>query len=363
MKTLTDHSLVLSRGQVKRINQVLAAPTERFTDLALAAGLRPDRDFRFKNFQGIILEEEDLTANGPLKADVDFRHSDLRGARLRRVILPAGTLQRCDLRGAVFEDVREAEHLVPPEDLPDFAIFKEAPYAPEMVVIPGGTFTMGSPRDEKSRDEDEGPQHEVTVPRFAMGRHPVTFEEYDAFCAKSGGPRKPDDEGWDRGRRPVINVSAQDAEAYTRWLADRTGGLYRLPSEAEWEYACRAGTKTRHWFGDDDRQLKDHAWFGKNAGGKTQPVGAEGHANPWGLSDMHGNVLEWVQDCWHGNYNEAPTDGSAWMATNGGDCSRSVLRGGSWNGNPWFLRSANRIRSLRTSRYFSIGFRLARTLP
>jgi len=248
----------------------------------------------------------------------------------------------------------------------------------QMVRIPAGTFVMGSPDGEapvigldgnpkadapapaeEGRRDTEGPQHEVKIERdFTMGRYAVTFEEYLAFCAAT--PRdEPRDRGWGKGKRPVINVSWDDAQAYCDWLNRVTGELFRLPSEAEWEYAARAGRQTRYWFGDDGSRLGEHAWYGGNSGSKTHPVG-EKPANPWGLHDVHGNVWEWCADPWHEDYQGAPNDGSIWL--DGGVPNLRVLRGGSWSYDPRFLRSALRYWFFRNDRGSNIGFRLARTL-
>lgn len=227
---------------------------------------------------------------------------------------------------------------------------------PEMVELPAGEFLMGSPEDEPGRWTDEGPQHLVTVPAFAIGKYPVTFEEYDAYCEITG-LEKPDDADWGRGKRPVINVSWYDAVAYCEWLSQQTGQLYRLPSEAEWEYACRAGTHTRYSFGDNENQLGGYAWFFENSESKTHPVGQK-KPNPWGLYDMMGNVSEWMQDTWHDSYNGSPTDGSAWVGAVGGPC---VLRGGSWGGVPRGVRGAARYGLVPRGGDFDWGFRLAKT--
>lgn len=161
-----------------------------------------------------------------------------------------------------------------------------------------------------------------------------------------------------RGRRPAINLSWEDAQAFCRWLSEEAGAVYRLPSEAEWEFACRAGSTTRFSFGDDESRLGEHAWFSGNAGGKTHPVG-EQTPNAFGLFDTHGNVWEWCQDAWNESYAGAPSNGAAWMS---GDASRAALRGGSWIDIPQGLRSAYRIRSLRAVRFSGIGFRVVRTL-
>jgi formylglycine-generating enzyme required for sulfatase activity len=173
-----------------------------------------------------------------------------------------------------------------------------------MVIIPAGSFVMGSPESEDERQDHEGPLHQVTLSRpFAIGRRAVTFDEYDAFCAAKG-VRKPGDEGWGRGRRPVINASWDDAAAYCQWLAEQTGQPYRLPTEAEWEYVCRAGTLTPFHFGDtistDEANCNGKIRYGRGPAGqcrgKTVPVGSL-PANPWGVCEMHGNVWEWCHDC------------------------------------------------------------------
>ena len=162
-------------------------------------------------------------------------------------------------------------------------------------------------------------------------------------------------QGWGRGGRPVINVDWEDAKAFVAWLSVQTGQRYRLLSEAEWEYACRAGTTTRYWWGDEI--TPENANYGQNVG-KTSEVGKY-PANPFGLYDMHGNVWEWVEDCWNDSYEGAPDDGSAWTS---GDCRRRVLRGGSWDSDPGILRSACRVGIDTDGRYNTVGLRVARTL-
>ncbi len=248
-----------------------------------------------------------------------------------------------------------------PPPLADLAVFKDVdePWCPEMVEIPPGEFWMGSAEDDDLAFNYEKPRHRVTIKyRFALGRCPVTFDEYDAFCDATGRDR-PDDRGWGRGRRPAINVSWEDAQAYAAWLSGQTGKTYRLPSEAEWEYACRAWTATRYFFGGDEAALSEHAWFGGNSGGMTHPVGGKA-PNNFGLHDMHGNVWEWVEDTWHDSYRGAPDDGTAW--TGGDTDSARVVRGGSWVIDPWGCRSAFRDYGGPGNRGSLLGFRLARTL-
>lgn len=233
---------------------------------------------------------------------------------------------------------------------------------PEMVVIPAGTFVMGSPESEQGRRSDEGPQHEVSIRSFALGRTEVTFDEYDRF-AEATGRKRPNDEGWGRGSRPVINVSWDDATAYAEWLSEQTGKGYRLPSEAEWEYAARAGTTTRYSWGDDIDCGKARYGFNSGECGQQRSTDTVGGfpANAFGLLDMHGNVWEWTQDCWHGNYEGAPGDGSAWLEADNGECARRVVRGGGWNSRPQGLRSAIRLR-YDSEAFNNRGFRLARAL-
>jgi formylglycine-generating enzyme required for sulfatase activity len=246
--------------------------------------------------------------------------------------------------------------------------FKDCATCPEMVVVPAGSFMMGSPPGEKVRTDDEGPQHRVTIAQpFAVGKTEVTFAEWDA-CVDDGGcgTYRPEDEGWGRGRQPVINVSWNDAQAYVKWLSDKTEKDYRLLTEAEWEYAARAGTTTPFYFGrtispDQANYNGEYTYDGGPKGvyrEKTTPVGSF-PANAFGLHDVHGNVLEWVEDCWHENYSGSPIDGAAWKS--GGDCDRRVLRGGSWYDLPRFVRSANRLRYFPGVRDLDAGFRVART--
>jgi formylglycine-generating enzyme required for sulfatase activity len=223
---------------------------------------------------------------------------------------------------------------------------------PEMVVIPTGNFWMGSPKTDAFGLDAERPYHQVEIRHlFALGQTPITFAAYDRF-AKATGAEEPDAGGWGRGNRPVINVSWEDAVAYAEWLSVQTGKRYRLPSEAEWEYACRAGTETPWSFGSEQAKLGEYAWYRVNSGDQTQPVG-EKKPNPWGLHDVHGNVFEWVQDCWHGTYDGSPIVGAAW--------EERVVRGGSWGSGPGLLRSAYRSGYFAVSRNNILGFRLAQS--
>ena len=240
--------------------------------------------------------------------------------------------------------------------------FRDCAQCPELVVVPSGSFDMGSPESEEARYDSEGPVHRVTFARpFAVGVYEVTFGEWEACVSGGGcGGHRPDDEGWGRGSRPAINVSWDDAKAYVRWLSRKTGEEYRLLSESEWEYVARAGTRTRYWWGDGIGRNRTNC-HGEGCGDSykyTAPVGSFS-ANAFGLHDVHGNVWEWVEDCWNGSYAGAPEDGSAWES---GECGRRVLRGGSWVSGPGNLRSALRSRYTSGNRNYINGFRVARTL-
>ena len=228
---------------------------------------------------------------------------------------------------------------------------------PEMVVIQPGWFDMGDIWGDG--DTNERPAHTVHIFKpFALGRYPVTFDQYAAFITATGRDL-PSDSGWGRGSRPVINVSWEDAMAYAEWLSRKTGKYYRLPSEAEWEYAARSGGKEEKWAGTSvEGELGDYAWYYQNSGGTTHPVG-EKKPNGLGLYDMSGNVWEWVADYWHDGYSGAPDDGSVWRAVHN---RLRVVRGGSRNGLVRAVRSAYRFRHYPDYRHYDIGFRLAQDL-
>lgn len=236
---------------------------------------------------------------------------------------------------------------------------------PDMIILEPGQFTMGDLNGEG--DEYEVPRHEVSISkRFAIGKYEVTFQEYDRF-AEDTGRILPNDEGWGRGRRPVINIGWDDAKAYTQWLSEQTGKHYRLPTEAEWEYAARANTQTLYWWGDDVKQ-NGKVWANCAECGsewdnlQTAPVG-QFPANPFGLHDMAGNVMEFVEDCWHDNYEGAPTDGSAWVEEGSSYCGMPVYRGGFWKSNSGDLRHAYRRPVFgQSSGISAMGFRLAQDL-
>jgi formylglycine-generating enzyme required for sulfatase activity len=377
---------------------------------------------------------DDVTKEPPLRFDqmitrasldpachlrsIDWTDTDFSGCDLRGFDFSMANICRCNFAGALIENARFDGAIVdvarprarldpqrtnlraakdwstyigtwrrvptPPSDhhLPVGAIFQDAPFAPEMVVVPDGDFWMGSPDGsggdqgdvaEPGRQEDEGPRHRVTVSRpFAVGRFAVTFEEWDLaqehpeWRRHTGlKPRRPSDWKWGRGRRPVVDVSWNDARGYCRWLTAVTGKSYRLPTEAEWEYCCRAGATTPYTTGDTIG--KEEAKFypaegtaaASGAGEGTAEVGSY-PANAWGLYDVHGNVWEWCQDGWHDGYKGEPDGDRAWQ--NGAESGRRVLRGGSWNRSPQHLRSALRNSSNSDSRNRYFGFRIVRPL-
>ena len=246
--------------------------------------------------------------------------------------------------------------------------FKDCPECPEVVVIPAGEIMMGSPSHEGGRGSNEGPQHKVAIEKqFAAGKFETTFEEWDACVLAGACKHAPNDQGWGRGRRPVINVSWEDAKEYVAWLSKKTGLKYRLLTETEWEYAARAGTNTPFSTGktitSDEANLDGGYTYGGSGKGQyrksTVEVGSF-RPNDFDLYDMHGNVWEWVEDCWHSDYSGAPANRSAWIDR----CNERsrTLRGGSWIDPPRIVRSAYRSRNIPVYRSSTVGFRVARTL-
>jgi formylglycine-generating enzyme required for sulfatase activity len=231
---------------------------------------------------------------------------------------------------------------------------------PEIVVVPPGQFLMGSPPTEKGRSRNESPQQTIKIAKpFGVARNDVTFEEWDACAAVGGCPSIPDS-GFGRGSRPVINVTWDDAKQYVAWLSRMTGQPYRLLTEAEWEYAARAGTQTRYWWGDEVGSGNAACttcgteWDDK----ETAPVGSF-KPNPFGLYDMHGNVFQWVEDCYEGTLNGMPQNGAPRLRD---QCGRRVARGGSWYVNADVIRAADRSGYATGIRLNYVGFRVARTL-
>ncbi len=355
---------------IRRMLAVLDAETDSFDQLARLAGLDLATDLRGADLHGVVFDEGDNFAGFRL------RNADLRGADLRR----ARGVSPDVLAGAIVD----ATTLLPGRERPfpphgpllrwrePVAGLPEEAW-PEMVTLPAGRFVMGAPEAEEYSKSNERPQREVTVSRpIALGRCAVTFAQWDGAVAAgfspASGAERPDDQGWGRGGRPVINVSWEDAKAYCGWLNDRLGlrsGTYRLPSEAEWEYSCRAGTKAAFSFGAtittaqanfDGNLTYGHGQKGEFRG-CTVPVGSL-PANGWGLHEMHGNVWEWCEDAF-GPYPDRRTDAAPLQRS---ASLPRVFRGGAWSNNPRSLRSADRSGSPSGDRADYFGFRLARTL-
>ncbi len=238
---------------------------------------------------------------------------------------------------------------------------------PTMLLVEPTRFRIGSVESQRGRFPSESPRREITIRhRYELGKVPVTFSDWDAAIAAGAPLRSVDDHGWGRDLRPVIDVSWDEARLYLDFLNTHNALTqpfeYRLPTEAEWEYACRAGCEARFSFGDADAKLGDHAWYGygarSNSGGQTHPVGLKG-ANAWGFHDFHGNVWEWCEDVWHPDLKTIPRDGSA---RNFGDENHHVIRGGSWSNSPNAVRSTSRYYSETKHGRNNIGFRIARTV-
>jgi len=253
--------------------------------------------------------------------------------------------------------------------------FKDCADCPDMVIVPAGSYVMGSPPTEVGRGEEM--QHKIIIEHpFAVGKFEVTFDQWDACVAAKGCITVPSDEGWGRGTRPVINVSWWDAKKYVGWLKQKTGQEYRLLSEAEWEYAARAGSTTSRFWGDDWSQACKYAnVYDKEGYGavkftwpahpcsdgfaNTAPVGSF-PPNAFGLHDMLGNVWEWVEDCWLAEY---PSFSATGKALHSGDCGKGILRGGSWSFDSASIRSARRYWNYRGEGESDYGLRVAKTLP
>ncbi len=244
----------------------------------------------------------------------------------------------------------------------------------DMVLVEGGSFQMGSPQDEAERSNTESPQHEVAIARFFLGRYPVTQEQWQIVAEtyrQVNIELNPKPSQFQGDRRPVEQISWHEAQEYCARLADHFSRPYRLPTEAEWEYACRAGSKTPFYFGKAlSTKLANYDGnytYGEGVTGEyrkeTTPVDYFGVANAWGLCDMHGNVDEWCQDHWHENYEGAPQDGSAWLRQDPHPHAARVTRGGSWGYYPWYCRSAFRSSYFPGDRYTFLGFRVACSAP
>ena len=323
--------------------------------LGRAEGILPEAEILTKAHERLVearkTEDEDREQLAGLEREREAQSQKQLAQEAQRAAAPERQRQEQAAKskpGAVFRDT-----------------LQNGSQGPAMVVIPRGSFTMGSPANESWRYGNEGPQHKVTITKqFAIGRYEVTFAEYDRF-ARATGRKLPGASFMGRGTRPVINVTWGNAVAYTEWLSEQTGESYRLPSEAEWEYVARAGTTTPYWWGKRIGSNHANCNFCGGRYTKTIPVGSLA-PNPFGLYETSGNVWEWTLDCWNGSYDGAPSDGSAWLS---GGCSagpeffhQRVIRGGSWITFARKVRSANRDHFSASLGNNDIGFRIARDL-
>ncbi len=253
-------------------------------------------------------------------------------------------------------DIPRAQIPAPAQKLKPGDVFRDCPQCPDLVVVPPGIFVMGSEKHKR-----EGPTRVIRVRRpFAIGRFEVTRDEWLLCVAAGACNHTPDDHGWGTERMPVINVDHRMVHNYTNWLSTVTGQTYRLPSEAEWEYAARAGSKKNYWFGDDvgENQVNCRKCGSPWSGIGSAPVGSF-DPNPWGLFDMHGNAFEWVEDCWSDTHQGAP---QTLAPRTDGDCRFRVIRGGSWYYFSRMSRSANRQKNPAAVKSYWLSFRVVREL-
>ena len=283
-----------------------------------------------------------------------------KGRRRKRNIVAAGAVASAiALAGVWYAFIPRA--LAPSDEILPLRIFRDCPDCPELVEIPPGAYERGSRPSEAGHFDSEGPVTRVTIRRsFAIGRYPVTFGEWDRCVQEGACKHKPNDRGWGRGTGPVFYVSWNDTREYLAWLRARTGKTYRLPSEAEWEYAARAGTSTAYpWGNSAGRKMANCRGCREESSDRTTPVGSF-PPNRFNLFDMHGNVWEWAADCWNASYAGAPVDGSPWLR---GECEKAAVRGGAWGLTPLDVRSARREGDNKDLRSGRRGFRIARDLP
>ncbi|MBV8408201.1 MAG: SUMF1/EgtB/PvdO family nonheme iron enzyme [Alphaproteobacteria bacterium] len=288
-----------------------------------------------------------------------------------RVLLPAGNhtieLKR-DGRNVFYEFRASASVSVQPDTLLPIAMPALEPsllpdarsrvdkivasFLPQMATIPQGTYQMGG-REEEDSSDNEFPRHEVVLAKpFLMQKYNVTFEQWDACVADQGCTHIPNDENRGRGAVHVFNVNWQEARDFAAWISRRLDRTCRLPSEAEWEYAVRGGSQAKFFWGDGTQQMSDYVSMGIDHPSSVPPK----MPNPFGLFAMVGGMTEWVADCWHSTYAGAPTDGSVWGAPS---CTARVVRGGFWDADPWYWRSARRSTMIARNRYNYVGFRLS----
>jgi formylglycine-generating enzyme required for sulfatase activity len=412
--SLDERNVVARQGLAEIESAVLeralaAASEDRFEDadrlLGLAATVLPGTPSQLAT-RVRVLELKRRRVDGLIEAAgaaLDARNAGAAEGLIARALALLPDDPRIAALQGRLADARTYDNQRPGDVIVDPFMDREGS-APELVVIPVGEFDMGSPEGERGRRDHEGPQHRVRIGKaFALARTETTVADFRRFVRASGyvtdAERSGNSSVYDeksgrivtragvdwrrdylgeeaRADHPVLHVSFNDAQAYVAWLSERTGRAYRLPSEAEFEYALRAGTTTRFWWGngnplrvvgnftgDGDRSRTGRAWtraFPRYSDGHFGPAPvASFPANGFGVFDMNGNVSEWVEDCWHDSYLRAPDDGSAWV--NRG-CARRVVRGGSWGSATEQFRSAYRTPSPPDVRSARIGFRVARDL-
>jgi formylglycine-generating enzyme required for sulfatase activity len=335
--------------------RVVEAPTELFTELVRLAGLQPSTDFRFANLYNAVFDGCDLSGfdfTGACLTGCSFRQAKIAGACFDFAQVSKRALKEADDWKTLCQVWKKSRNQVSSRHLGYFDTFFDAPYAPEMVLLPPGQFWFGSTdrTDGKQRKNTEGPQHLVEIPwHFAMAKFPVTFDEYNHFCREKGRAL-PDDGGWGRSMRPVINISFSDAMDYCVWLSERTARVYRLPTEVEWEYACRGGTTDSRYWG---RRWNSKKANGANKIGMTLEVGLY-PPNPWGLFDMIGTVHEWCLSGWEEEFLIAR------RVERQPKCEqfeKVVVRGGCWQCPPEDLRCASRIPASTDKGAHIAGFR------
>ena len=305
--TISDHDYERLSKRVKE------APGAAFSELLRLAELDPLKHLRFADWSGVDFGGDDLQGFDFTGADLKgcrFDGAQIAGARFDLAEVDRTALMKAADWSLHLSSWRSPDHAVANFAPPDLAVFSDAPFAPEMVVIPTGRFQMGSAEDDDSGFDRERPRHEVTLGRrFALGRYPVTVGEYREVMER--GLADMPEPGFSKDHLPKTNVSWNEAVAFCEALSERTGQQYRLASEAEWEYACRAGTQTRYPWGDEITPTR--ANYGDSDTRGPTEVGSYS-ANDWGLHDMIGNVSEWCADLWHDSYEGAPTDGQIWGA-------------------------------------------------
>ncbi len=297
----------------------------------------------------------------PLRGELLLKQMDLTTRYGQQLKIPVEKLARLAInvnhRGKQSHPQNNYNGLQYREDrLQDF--MRDGTPGPELTVIKGGSYLRGNKKGVG--DFDEQPQQQITIQSFAIGTYEITFDLYDLYCAETHCD-SPDDQEWGRGRRPVINVTWNDAKEFTHWLSNKTGVTYRLPTDAEWEYAARAGTSSTYWWGDDLGENRANCEECSSLwSGEMSAVVGRFPANSLGLHDTAGNVFEWVEDCWNDTFSGTPSDGSAYLKP---ECVAHVIRGGAWSFPPKEIRSANRWRDFATRRSDDTGFRVVRELP